>query len=168
MRATLTTYKQETSSSRLSHGELDDLQFLIQHEIARREVSLNWTNKLSVESNIDGGAARQIALNLLLNACAASPRGGRVEFEAHTDESRVLLIVRDEGPGLPENVRDYYSHPALAKLPPRNNIGLGVWTICLLASRLGGRIDIDSGDLMGTTISVSLPIRMEVALVAVA
>lgn len=168
VRATLTTYKQESPPSRLSNGELDDLQFLIQHEIARRELSLHWTNKLAVESTIDGGAARQIALNLLLNACAASPRGGRVEFQAHTDESRVLLIVRDEGPGLPENVRDYYNHPALAKLPPRNNIGLGVWTVCLLTSRLGGRIDINSSGPTGTTISVSLPIRMEVALVAVA
>ena len=168
VRATLTTYKQETPSSKLSHSELDDLQFLIQHEIARREALLIWLNKLPDEISIDGGAVRQIALNLLLNACAASPKGGAVQFEANADEENVLLIVRDEGLGLPDIVMDFYEQPALAKLPPRNNIGLGVWTICLLVTRLGGRIQTDSGESNGSTIRVSLPIRMEVALVAVA
>ena len=73
MRATLTSYKQESPSSKLAHGELDDLQFLIQHEIARRQATLRWTNMLPDEIPIDGGAVRQIALNLLLNACVASP-----------------------------------------------------------------------------------------------
>ena len=168
VRATLTTYKQETPSSKLLHGELDDLQFLIQHEIARRDASLKWLNKLPDEINIDGGAVRQIALNLLLNACAASPKGGTVQFETNADEESVLLIVRDEGQGLPGNVMDFYGQPALAKLPPRSNIGLGVWTICLLVSRLGGHIQTDSVGSNGTTIRVSLPIRMEVTLVAVA
>jgi signal transduction histidine kinase len=168
VRATLTTYKQETPSSKLLHSELDDLQFLVQHEVARREVSLRWTNTLPDEISIDGGAVRQIALNLLLNACAASPNGGTVEFEALERDGIVILVVRDDGPGLPQNVRDFYQLPAPAGLPPRNNIGLGVWTVCLLTSRLGGRINLDRHGSTGAVISVSLPTKMEVPLVAVA
>ncbi|HUL06497.1 MAG TPA: ATP-binding protein, partial [Candidatus Acidoferrum sp.] len=80
----------------------------------------------------------------------------------------VTLIVRDQGPGLPESVRDFYRRPALSGLPPRDNIGLGVWTVCLLTSRLGGRIETENNDPMGTTILVALPIEKEVRLVAVA
>jgi K+-sensing histidine kinase KdpD len=53
-------------------------------------------------------------------------------------------------------------------LPPRDNIGLGVWTICLLTSRLGGRIEAGNNDPTGTAIRVVLPIEKEVRLVAVA
>jgi signal transduction histidine kinase len=168
VRATLTSYKQESPSARLARGDLDDLQFLIQHEIARRQAVLRWTNALPDEIPIDGAAARQIALNLLLNACTASPPGGTVEMEARADERGVTLIVRDQGAGLPENVRDFYRRPALAGLPPRDNIGLGVWTVCQLASRLGGRIEAKNNDPAGTEILVTLPIAKEVRLVAVA
>jgi signal transduction histidine kinase len=168
VRATLTSYKQESPSSKLARGELDDLQFLIQHEIARREASLRWTNALPDEIDIDGGAVRQIALNLLLNACMASLPGGTVELEARADAQNLTLIVRDEGPGLPESVRNFYHRPALAGLPPRDNIGLGVWTVCLLTSRLGGRIEAENDVPNGTTIRVALPIKREVKLVAVA
>jgi K+-sensing histidine kinase KdpD len=53
-------------------------------------------------------------------------------------------------------------------LPPRDNIGLGVWTVCLLASRLGARIEAKNNDPTGTTILVTLPVKKEVRLVAVA
>jgi signal transduction histidine kinase len=168
VRATLTSYKQETPSSKLARGDLDDLQFLIQHEIARRQAALRWTNVLPDEIPIDGGAVRQIALNLLLNACMASPPAGTVELEARADDRSMTLVVRDDGPGLPESVRDFYHRPALAGLPPRDNIGLGVWTVCLLASRLAGRIEAGNNAPNGTTIRVVLPFEKEVRLVAVA
>jgi signal transduction histidine kinase len=160
VRATLTTYKTD-SAALLSRGALDDLQFLIQHEITRREASLRWTNNLPDELGIDGGAVRQIALNLLLNACAASPRGGTVTMEAQADGEALTLTVRDEGPGLPESVSAFYRQPGLARLPPQGDIGLGVWTVCLLVSRLSGQIDAADTAAAGTTICVRLPLRME-------
>lgn len=168
VRATLTTYKHEMPSAKLLRQELDDLQFLIQHEVARRGVSLRWLNVLPNEIAVDGGAVRQIALNLLLNACAASPRRGSVRFEAAVDVERVTLVVGDEGSGLPDNVREYYDRPVLAGLAPPNDVGLGVWTVCLLTARLGGRINARSDKSDGTTIQVVLPMRTEVPIVAVA
>src|SRR5262249_25171117 len=161
---TLTTYKQESASATLLRRELDDLQFLIQHEIARREASLVWTNNLPEELSIDGGAVRQIALNLLLNACAASPAGGSVTLGAQADDETVTLTVRDNGPGLPANVTAFYQQPTLARLPPQGNIGLGVWTVCLLVSRLSGRIDAANTNGGGTTVRVVIPLRMEAKL----
>ena len=43
-----------------------------------RHLHLEWDNRIAEPLSIDGPAVRQITLNLLLNACAASPDGGLV------------------------------------------------------------------------------------------
>jgi signal transduction histidine kinase len=46
-------------------------------------------------------ALRQVVLNLALNAIDATPGGGRVWIEARGGKRETLLVVRDEGPGIP-------------------------------------------------------------------
>jgi signal transduction histidine kinase len=167
VRAALTTYKGDDRTPNLSPRDLDDLKFLLQHEVGRREISLTWHDEIDDEIDIDGAAVRQIALNLLLNACTASPKGGTVEFGAVERDRQVHLTVRDQGPGLPPHVLDLYRQPALSRRPPPTGIGLGVWTICLLVSRLNGRIAVDAAG-GGSTITVVLPLRREEGLHAVA
>jgi sensor histidine kinase regulating citrate/malate metabolism len=82
-------------------------------------------------------------------------------MEAQADGEALTLTVRDEGPGLPESVSAFYRQPGLARLPPQGDIGLGVWTVCLLVSRLSGQIDAADTAAAGTTICVRLPLRME-------
>lgn len=168
VRATLTTYRSDDRASNLSPRDLDDLKFLLQHEIHRREITLAWNDRIEAALDIDGAAVRQIALNLLLNACAASPKGSRVELSAGEQDGRLQLTVRDQGPGLPGNVLDIYRQPALSRRPPPAGIGLGVWTICLLVSRLNGHIVVDTAGGLGSTITVILPVRREEGLHAVA
>jgi signal transduction histidine kinase len=168
VRATLATYRSDDRSQNLAPRELDDLQFLVQHEVGRRAIRLAWRNELAADLEVDGAAVRQIALNLLLNACAASPSGGAVELTAATRNGQLHLTVRDSGPGLPPDVLELYRHPALAKRPPPAGIGLGVWTICLLVSRLGGYIAADGANAPGVTIAVTIPLRREEGLDAVA
>jgi signal transduction histidine kinase len=168
VRATLATYKGDGRARGLRRTEIDDLQFLIQHELHRRQLRLAWVNELSTELDIEGAAVRQIALNLLLNACAASPEGSLVGLHASADKGRLSFTVEDEGPGLPLAVREFYRQPSLARHPPREGIGLGVWTICLLVSRLGGRIEIGDEASARTVITVVLPFGMESNLDAVA
>jgi signal transduction histidine kinase len=168
VRATLTTYRGDDRTPNLSPRDFADLKILLQHEIARREVSLAWHDEIDTEIHIDGAAVRQIALNLLLNACAASPKGGTVELSAIEQDGQLQLTVRDQGPGLPGNVLDIYRQPTVSRRPPPAGIGLGVWTICLLVSRLNGRIAIDTAGGIGSTITVILPAHREVNLHAVA
>ena len=72
-RAALVTYKGSSDTSLLTQSDLDDLPFLVQHETGARWLRLDWQNRISEPLAINGPAVRQIALNLLLNACAASP-----------------------------------------------------------------------------------------------
>src|SRR4029077_16290090 len=77
-RAALVTYKGGSDARLLTHSDVDDLPFLAQHETGARRLRLDWQNLISEPLVIDGAAVRQITLNLFLNACAASPLGGRV------------------------------------------------------------------------------------------
>ena len=67
---------------------------------------------------MDGGAIRQAVLNLLLNACAASPVGGRVRSEASMSDGALRFVISDEGPGLPASLlRDLLTSPDQHALP---------------------------------------------------
>lgn len=167
VRATLATYKGETAPERLSGRGLDDLRFLVQHEVNRRALRLDWRNGVAGEIDLDGSAVRQIALNLLLNACAAAPEGGCVGFAARLEGAALRIEVSDSGPGLPEAVRALYERPALASHPPPGGVGLGVWTVCLLVSRLRGTIR-SGRSAAGTMLAVTLPLGRQEPLDAVA
>ena len=78
VRATLVTYKGGSETGILTGIDLDDLRYLVQHESGARHLHLEWDNRIGEPLSIDGPAVRQITLNLLLNACAASPEGGLV------------------------------------------------------------------------------------------
>jgi len=48
---------------------------------------------------------RQIVTNLVLNALAFAPRGSRITVELDTTPSAALVVVRDDGPGVPADRR---------------------------------------------------------------
>ena len=103
-RAALVTYKGGSDTNILTRSDLDDLPFLVQHETGARWLRLDWQNRISEPLAINGPAVRQITLNLLLNACAASPPGGLVTVTASCSDGTLRIAVADEGPGLPEDM----------------------------------------------------------------
>ena len=159
VRAALVTYKGGEAPGYLARGELDDIRFLIQHEVRRRKVSLTWRNELSGELPVDGLAVRQIALNLLLNALAASPPGAEVAFLARGSAGRLVIAVSDRGPGLPPEAVDSLTRRRDsdgAGGPPARG-GLGLWMVGLLLERLSGTVRIETGEGGGTTLTLELP-----------
>jgi signal transduction histidine kinase len=101
VRATLMTYRAETDRRMLRPEDVDDLELLLGPEAQRRGIFLTWTRDLVGEFNIPASTLRQIAINLVLNACQASPRDSWVNVFVSSDDVRFQLVVEDEGPGLP-------------------------------------------------------------------
>jgi signal transduction histidine kinase len=168
VRATLATYKASATPGRLMGRDLDDLQFLLQHETTRHSVRLAWRNALDHEIAVDASAVRQVVLNLLLNACAAAPQGSVLEFDAAIDRGRLLITIADDGPGLPPDVAVLLRNPDGAPPVPGDDVGLGVWTVCHLVSRHGGSITVSDNRGTGTKLTIAFPIGFEGGLDAVA
>jgi signal transduction histidine kinase len=159
VRATLVTYKGGSETGILTGIDLDDLRFLVQHESNARHLHLEWDNRITEPLSIDGPAVRQITLNLLLNACAASPDGGIVAVTVSHCAGKLRIAVADPGPGLPEDMAALLHQDAPAPAPSPESKGLGLWTTGDLVRRLGGRVDVEYPGV-GTRVVVNLPIGL--------
>jgi two-component system, OmpR family, sensor kinase len=160
----LAFHRMPPDSRRLTSGDLDDLRILIEPEITRRQLGLSWLSSIEGTVNVAATETRQIALNLLLNACEASPPGNEVGFRAWVDTGpdragriELNLEVVDAGPGLPTAVAAALTEMGVTdpRDPPR---GLGIRVVRDLVRGLGGRIVATAAtDDHGSRIVVSLP-----------
>ena len=159
-RAALVTYKSGSGTSQLTPSDLDDLPFLVQHETGIRGLYLEWHNYVLTPLEIDGAAVRQITLNLLLNACAASPVGGTVTVAASWSDATLRVAVTDEGQGLPEDMTALLDQANAATASHKECKGLGLWMTGQLIHRLGGRAEVEY-PAVGTRIVVMLPVARQ-------
>jgi two-component system, OmpR family, sensor kinase len=161
----LAFHRMPPDSRRLTAGDLDDLRVLVEPELTRRRLRLAWDCDIKGTVDVAATETRQIALNLLLNACEASSPGDEVSFRAWVDGDRddgggmeLALQVVDGGPGLPEAVSAALTEIGVpdAEDPPR---GLGIRVVRDLVRGLHGRIvaTTASGD-HGSRIVVALPV----------
>jgi signal transduction histidine kinase len=78
--------------------------------------------------------------NLLLNACeAAPPVGGKVEILAAEASGAITIAVTDNGPGIPEFIREKLFHPFVS-YGKENGTGLGLAVVQKIVQDHGGEI----------------------------
>ena len=112
----------------------------------------------------DERALKQIVFNLLSNAIKFTGPGGKISLEAcETPASQVCLKVSDTGCGIPAGEIDRLLRPfeqmENSYARSRGGSGLGLPLVRALARLHGGDVDIVSREGLGTTVSVTLPIR---------
>ncbi len=94
---------------------------------------------------------RQIAMNLVLNAMQASPAGGAVTV---TLDPSGRLTVRDQGPGIPVEMRDRVFEPYVTT--KENGTGLGLAIVRRNARLLGGDVELACPEQGGTLVTARL------------
>ena len=161
VRSALVTYRADAANRSLKPADIDDLRLLIEPEVERRGIALDWHNDLADEVPVSAGAIRQAVLNLLLNACQASATGGRIRLQASLEEGQLAIQLTDNGPGLePDRVR-YLEDRELVVAPKPGEPGLGLWIIRRLVAETGGRLQVTLPADGGTTITIVVPVIME-------
>lgn len=137
-RVTLDQNRLEPENRHLSTEDFEDLKLLIQPEVSRLAQGMEWRVDLPPEHLISlaAGPVRQIALNLLLNACAAAGHGGKIGLDAFVNEGELVIQVADTGAGMPEAALDRL----LTDGPMSPGGGVGLRLVRDLAKGLGGRI----------------------------
>jgi signal transduction histidine kinase len=114
----------------------------------------------SLVADVDPWAVRQMMLNLLDNAVKYGPRAQRITVSAEVRETRILLHVDDEGPGIPAAERENVFSPfvrldAGSQGPPGSGIGLAV--VRELAALHGGRAVATDAPGGGARLTIELP-----------
>jgi signal transduction histidine kinase len=168
VRAALVSYRVDRDDRPLKAEDIEDLCLLISPEARRRGVFLQWRNGLGSEVPVRAAPIRQIILNLVLNACQATPRDSPVRVSINECDDSVILEVEDEGPGMPPEARAMLTGSAALQAPIGKGTGLGLWMTNRLVRELNGEVRIASGKRGGTCIVVSVPLsrKMELGNVA--
>ena len=74
VRAALLSYRAERDERQLDGDDIEDLKLLLSPEARRQGVALHWRNALHAQVALPANSVRQIILNLVLNACHATPQ----------------------------------------------------------------------------------------------
>jgi two-component system, NtrC family, sensor kinase len=105
----------------------------------------------------DFGELRQALVNLIINAMEAMGKGGRLAVSLHPspDGHDVELVVADNGPGIPEEIRARIFDPFFTT--KEKGTGLGLSVVYGIVQRHGGTIRVECPPGGGTTFTLTLP-----------
>jgi signal transduction histidine kinase len=100
---------------------------------------------------------QEVLLNLILNACQAmGEKGGRISLSARPNGSQVLLIVEDNGPGIPAAAQRKVFDPFYTTKSA--GTGLGLFVTQRIVKAHGGDIRLESQEGRGTRFTITLPV----------
>jgi signal transduction histidine kinase len=97
-------------------------------------------------------------VNLLLNACDASPAGATVRIDVKADSAEVAFIVTDEGEGITPGNAARAIEPFFTTKPVGHGTGLGLAIANEIASTHRGALAIAPRSPRGTRACVTIPI----------
>lgn len=93
---------------------------------ADREIVIERVGEGPVAVSANPDQVLQLLANLLRNALQAVAEGGRVVVRLADDEGDALIEVRDDGPGVPPEIRDVLFEPFVTTRPGGTGIGLAI------------------------------------------
>lgn len=129
-------------------------------ELKRRniEVEVKCSEKLP-KIMIDRGQFKQLLINLIKNAEDAMPSGGSLEVALMGIKDNFLLLVKDTGYGIPQELTRRIFDPYFTTKD--NGTGLGLALVQYIAGAHDGWVDVESQKGTGSTFIFSIPIPVE-------
>ena len=103
-------------------------------------------------------ALNDIASNLLVNALEAVPSGGYVRVSGESHEGSLKLFFEDDGPGVPESLREKILQPFFTTKSQGTGLGLAIVArrVAECDGRLAWRSPVRNG--RGTRFEITLPL----------
>ncbi|MFO0680331.1 MAG: ATP-binding protein [Polyangiaceae bacterium] len=117
----------------------------------------------------DAGAFSQVLVNLIVNAAQAlEPKlaesarlDGKIGIRTWTADGSVFVSVSDNGPGIPEAVREHVFEPFFTTKPAGQGTGQGLAIARSVVEEHGGALTFESAEGVGTTFVIRLPLKQE-------
>jgi PAS domain S-box-containing protein len=124
-------------------------------------ISLRLTSNGSNRIVCDENKLRQVLTNLIDNAIKYSPDGGEVEVRLAAAHGQFLIVVADEGLGIPSSELERIFEK-FYRLDPQQTrgvggSGLGLYICRELVERMEGRLEVESEPGRGSRFTVALP-----------
>jgi len=102
---------------------------------------------------------RAALANILENAVQASPAEHPVDVVLSQQGAEALVRIKDQGPGLPNEVRERLFQPHVTTKP--GGSGMGIFLAKQILEGMGGAIAIRDSQPQGTEVEIRLPIDQQ-------
>ena len=134
---------------------LDEEIEAVRHAYPDAEIELeNHASDPFVHANrLVGSVFRNLFLNAIQHSDHEEPR---IRTTVRERNGHVLVRVADDGPGIPEDVRDQLFRRG-AKGRKSSGTGLGLYLVQTLVDQYGGEVCVEENEPRGTVFTVKLP-----------
>lgn len=113
---------------------------------------------------VDPTEIREVLVNLIMNAIAAMPEGGRLSLRSRALQGQVLIEVTDTGEGIAREYQATIFEPLQTTRP--GSTGLGLTISRAIIEHVGGKLTVESTPGQGATFTIILPAVNERSLAA--
>ncbi len=107
----------------------------------------------------DPGRMQQVFVNIISNSLKYTSKGGHILVDVKEEIGYVLIMVSDNGRGIPEADLDKVKQKFYKAEGSVRGSGIGLALADEIVKNHGGRLEISSTENIGTTVSIMLPIK---------
>ncbi|MBK5108223.1 MAG: HAMP domain-containing protein, partial [Anaerolineales bacterium] len=154
----------------LNQQRISPKELLERAAAARKQEAIVNQVQLQIEAGeslleifVDADRMKQVLVNLLDNALRYTPTGGEIKLAARSAEAGVEIMVKDTGPGIPQEDLDHlferFYRGDKSRQREEGGSGLGLAIAKSLVEVQGGQIRVESKPGEGAAFIISLPAR---------
>ncbi|MBC7791177.1 MAG: HAMP domain-containing protein [Anaerolineae bacterium] len=112
----------------------------------------------AADAAIAADALKQILHNIVQNAREAMPQGGSIRIRLSQENSRIIIRVTDDGPGISPDIIHRLFDPFFTTKGDAGGIGLGLFVAEGMVRANGGRLTVSNrDDGPGSLFTIDLP-----------
>jgi signal transduction histidine kinase len=140
------------------HRGLDNTLLILKHKLKKKSIVVvrEYAEGLPTVTAF-GSELNQVWTNLIDNAIDAMQEGGRLKVRTKIEPTDVMVEIRDNGPGIPQEIQSRIFEPFFTTKPVGQGTGLGLDAVSRIVRRHRANIRFETrpGD---TCFQVRLPI----------
>lgn len=135
---------------------LDEMAVMLERVFEEKGVVIDWRSPENLAFRGERQDLQELLGNLLENACKWARRRVRVSAGS-TGLGQMIVVVEDDGPGLPEDQREAALQRGSRMDETTPGSGLGLSIVVELTRAYGGRVSLSDSELGGLKAVLELP-----------
>jgi len=140
---------------------IDQALKLLSPNFQKAEINYNFEiDNPALEAQIDTIQFTQVLLNLLINAIYISPKKSLISVEVSSTLTYFIVEIKDEGPGIPVDIKAKVFEPFFSTKPIGDGSGLGLSVVHGIIKGHRGEIITFDNKPAGTVFQIKLPLKM--------